>query len=78
MTEEIIKIVSDILEVEKSAITPDCDLMEALGADSIDIIEIVSIIEDDNGIVIPEDEIPEFRCVKDISAYVEAALARKE
>ncbi len=78
MTEEIIKIVSDILGVEKSAISPDCDLMEALGADSIDIIEIVSIIEDDNNIVIPEDEIPEFRCVRDICAYVEAALAGKE
>ena len=78
MTEEIIKIVSDILDVDENAVAPDCDLMETLGADSIDIIEIVSIIEDDKGIVIPEDEIPEFRCVRDISAYVEAALKRKE
>ncbi len=78
MTEEIIRIVAEVLGTKESAISPDCDLMEALGADSIDIIEIVSIIEDDKGIVIPEDEIPEFRCVKDISSYVEAALARKE
>lgn len=78
MIEKIITIVADVLEVEKDTIDPDCDLMEALGADSIDIIEIVSILEDDNGIIIPEDAIPEFRTVKDIAKFVEDTLAGKE
>ena len=76
--EEIINIVAEALEVKSNEIDPDCDLMEVLGADSIDIVEIISEIEDRKGILIPEEAIPELRCVKDISAYVEAAVTRKE
>ncbi len=78
MTEEIIEIVARILEVEANTVDPECDLMEVLGADSIDIIEIIAELEDRKEIFIPEDEIPELRCVKDIAAFVEAAVARKE
>ena len=78
MTEEITEIVAEILEVDADGIEPDCDLMEALGADSIDIIEIIAEIEDRKGILIPENAIPELRCVKDINTYVEAAIAGKE
>lgn len=78
MIEEIIEIVAETLEVEADTVAPGCDLMEVLGADSIDIIEIIAELEDRKEIFIPEDEIPELRSVKDIAAFVEAAIARKE
>lgn len=78
MIEEIIEIVAETLEVEADTVDPGCDLMEVLGADSIDIIEIIAELEDRKEIFIPEDEIPELRSVKDIAAFVEAAIARKE
>ena len=78
LIEEIIEIVAETLEVEADTVDPGCDLMEVLGADSIDIIEIIAELEDRKEIFIPEDEIPELRSVKDIAAFVEAAIARKE
>ena len=78
MIEEIIEIVAETLEVEADTVDPGCDLMEVLGADSIDIIEIIAELEDRKEIFIPEDEIPELRSVKDIAAFVESAIARKE
>ncbi len=78
MIEEIKEIVSEILDTEPDDVDTDCDLMEALGADSIDIIEIIAEIEDRKGILIPEDVIPDLRCVRDINNCIEALIAGKE
>ena len=78
MTEEIVRIVANILNTEADQISPDGDLMETLGADSIDIVEIIAEIEDIKGIIIPEDVIPDLRCVNDISACVESLINGKE
>ena len=78
MTEEIIEIVAGILEVTADGIEPDCDLMEVLGADSIDIVETIAEIEDRKGIIIPEDVIPDLRCIRDINDCVQSILNGKE
>ena len=78
MTEEITEIIAGILEVDADGIDPDCDLMEALGADSIDIVETIAEIEDQKGIIIPEDVIPDLRCIRDINECVKSLINGKE
>lgn len=78
MTEEITEIVATILEVDADSIDPNCDLMEVLGADSIDIIEAIAEIEDRKGIIIPEDVIPDLRCIRDINDCVKSLVEGKE
>lgn len=78
MTEEITEIIAGILEVDADGIDPDCDLMEVLGADSIDIVETIAEIEDRKGIIIPEDVIPDLRCIRDINECVKSLINGKE
>ena len=78
MTEEIIRIVASVLNIEPDQISPGEDLMETLGADSIDIVEVIALLEDMNEIFIPDDVIPDLRCINDISACVESLINGKE
>ena len=45
--------------------------MEDLGADSLDVLQILMTIEEEHGIVIPDEALAEFRTVNDIVNYVE-------
>ena len=66
--DKIKQILADQLDIEENAITPDSLLVEDLGADSLDAIDIVMSVEDEFGIEVP-DEIIE--SVSDIITFVE-------
>ncbi|MBQ7821059.1 MAG: acyl carrier protein [Clostridia bacterium] len=68
----IIDIISEILNTDSALISKDTLILEDLGANSLDIIEIITEIEDCLKITIPDDVIPGFKTVGDLSAYVES------
>lgn len=51
--ERLAKAISEVLDVDESTITPDSKFVDDLGADSLDVLEIVMSIEDEFGIKIP-------------------------
>ena len=65
-------ILSRELEVEKSIIKEKSMLVEDLGADSLDMIDIVMSIEDEFRIEVPDKTIEKFESVKDILSFIEA------
>lgn len=69
--ESVKKILSEQLRVDIDSITEDTNVMEDLGADSLDIVEMLMTIEQDYGIVIPDDEVVGFKTVGDIARYME-------
>ena len=46
--------------------------MEDLGADSLDVVELLMEIEETFGVSVPDEDIPGLKTVKDIIEYVEA------
>ena len=78
MLNEIIKIAADVLKVTDDSIRADSDIAEELGADSIDVIEIVAEAEELAGIIIPDDAIPDFKTVRDISDYIDKIKSREK
>ncbi|MDE1920515.1 MAG: acyl carrier protein [Candidatus Omnitrophica bacterium] len=68
-SEEIINTISKILGVKKEEIKGDSRLIEDLGADSLDIAELILNIEDQFNIKISEDEVGKFKTVKDVIDY---------
>lgn len=54
--ETVISIIADQLEVEESTITPETNFVEDLDADSLDIFQVISEIEDELDIEIETDE----------------------
>ncbi|MCE1187720.1 MAG: acyl carrier protein [Ignavibacteria bacterium] len=66
------EIVMDKLGVEESQITNEASFMNDLGADSLDIVELVMGFEQAFSISIPEDQAENIRTVGDAIKYLEA------
>ena len=72
MLNDVVEIISEKLSVEASSITADSNIIEDLGADSLDIVELVMALEDEIGTAIPDDEIVNFKTVGDVVKFLES------
>ncbi|MBQ0101554.1 MAG: acyl carrier protein [Firmicutes bacterium] len=70
MYEKIIEIISGQLNVDVSDISEDTKIMEDLGADSLDVVEMLITLEDEFGVVIPDDDIEKLVTVGDVFDYI--------
>lgn len=71
MKEKIKEMLAKQLRVDINDIDEDTDIMDDLGADSLDIVEMLQIIEDDFGIVIPDEDVQTLKTVGDVADYIE-------
>jgi len=65
------KIVAQQLDVDAAQVTMEARFIDDLGADSLDIVELVMTIEEEFHIEIPDDEAEKLATVGDAVAYVE-------
>ncbi len=68
------ELVSQSLGVKIDEITPDASFIDDLGADSLDIVELVVHIEDEFDIKIPDEEAEKITTVQDAINYVNSQL----
>ncbi len=66
------KIVVEHLGVEADKVTDDASFFDDLGADSLDIVELVMAFEEEFGVEIPDDAADKITTVKDAVTYIEA------
>lgn len=69
--ERIRQILCDQLDLEENIVTMDSDIVKDLGADSLDVVDLVMTIEDELGLEVPDDQIENFRTVGDVVRYIE-------
>ncbi|MBO4265161.1 MAG: acyl carrier protein [Clostridia bacterium] len=60
------------LRISADDITLDSEIKGDLGADSLDILQLLMTIEDEMGVTIPDEALAEFITVRDIVEYLEA------
>ncbi len=72
MLEKIIEIVSDQLSVPESQINENTAIIDDLGADSLDIVEIMMRVEDEFGVTVSDEELIDMKKVGDLVAYLES------
>jgi len=72
--EELRKIVMEIKDLPEEKITMDANFAEDLEADSLDVVEMLMILEEKYDILIPEELAEEMKTVKDVVEYIEARL----
>lgn len=72
MLEEIKGIVAENLNVEESTITDATSFKEDLGADSLDLFELVMALEEKYGVEIPTEDLQQIATVGDVKNYIEA------
>ena len=71
MLEKLVKVLTEQLMVDPDQIKPETRIKEDLGADSLDILQIVMTFEEEYGITIPDDDLAGFETVGDILEYFE-------
>lgn len=72
MFEKIKKIVVDQLGVDESEVTREASFIDDLGADSLDIVELIMAFEDEFGIEIPDDIAEKISTVNDAVEYIKS------
>ena len=71
MLEKIQAMLAEALNLSLEKVTPDAKIVEDLGADSLDVVELLSRLEDEFGIIIPDDEVENLVTVGDVAAELE-------
>lgn len=65
------EIIMVTLGCEEDAVTPDANLFEDLGADSIDMIEMAVVIEEEFGLTISNEEVERLTTISNVIQYVD-------
>ena len=71
------KIVVEHLGVEADKVTEDASFIDDLGADSLDIVELVMAFEEEFGIEIPDEDAEKITRVKEAIEYIEGHAKKK-
>lgn len=71
MFEQVRKLVAENLGVEEGSITLESSFKKDLGADSLDLFEMVMALEEEYGIEIPTEDLEQMDTVRDVMAYIE-------
>ncbi|MCI8649561.1 MAG: acyl carrier protein [Anaerotruncus sp.] len=69
--EKVREILVDQLDVEEDAVTMEANIQSDLGADSLDIVDLVMSLEEEFDCEIPDEEIENIKTVGDVVKYIE-------
>lgn len=69
--DKVREIISKQLSVKLEEVKAESNIAEDLGADSLDLVEILMSLEDEFGISIPDEAIPQIKTIKDVVAFIE-------
>ncbi|MFP4392595.1 MAG: acyl carrier protein [Desulfohalobiaceae bacterium] len=72
LLEKIQEIVAEQLDVPQEQVRPEASFVDDLGADSLDLTELIMAMEDEFEIEIDDDEAQKLRTVQDVIKYIEA------
>ena len=66
MFEEVVKALAEQLNIPQEKIKLENDIVKDLGADSLDVVELLMTLEDSTGKTIPEDKVANLKTVSDV------------
>jgi acyl carrier protein len=75
--EKVIEIISQKLNLSKDQVKPEASFVDDLGADSLDLVELVMAMEEAFGMEVPDEDAEKLRTVKDVIEYVKAKVGDK-
>ena len=68
--EKLQQVIADVLDIDKTQITPETTFVQDLGADSLDIMEIIMRLEDEFGVHVPDETIESIVTIKDAEEVI--------
>ncbi len=71
ISERVKAIIVEQLGVGPEEVAPEASFIEDLGADSLDIVELIMALEEEYDIEIPDEDAEKIQTVKDVISYIE-------
>lgn len=71
MFEKVCKLLAGQLGIAEDSIRPDQEVVKDLGADSLDVVELMMALEDEYGVTLPEGEVENIKTVQNIVDMLE-------
>lgn len=71
MEQEVIKLISETLEIDPAELSADTDLANDLNVESIDLVDLVTAFEEEYGFEIPDNELKNLQTIGDITNFIE-------
>ena len=72
MKDKIKKIIADQLCISVEKVADDADITRDLGADSLDVVELLMAFEEEFGVSISDEDASQIKSVNDVVKYIEA------
>ena len=69
--EKVKKMLADQLDVNEDDLTMETNIAKDLGADSLDVVELLMTIEDEFDIEVPEEEIENIKTIGELTDYIQ-------
>ncbi|MDD5153404.1 MAG: acyl carrier protein [Desulfovibrionales bacterium] len=70
--DQVIEIIANQLSVAKEEVTPKASFVDDLGADSLDLVELVMAMEEKFGVDIADEDAEKMKTVQDAVNYIQA------
>ena len=75
--DKIRDIIVDQLDASADDVTAEASIIDDLGADSLDVVDLISSVEDEFDIEIPDEAVDNIKTVGDIVSYIESATSEE-
>ena len=75
--DKVVELLAEQLGVDEDSITPDTNIVDDLGAASMDVVELIQSLEDTFNILISDDRIRKCFTVKELSDFLEAETDKR-
>lgn len=70
--DDVKQVVAEQLGVDESEVTPEASFVDDLGADSLDLVELIMSLEEKFGIEIPDEDAEKIKTVQNAIDYIES------
>lgn len=72
--EKIKNLLAEQLDADENDMTMDTDIAKDLGADSLDVVELLMAIEDEFDIEVPDEQIESIKTIGDLVEYIQSNI----
>lgn len=70
--EKLVEILAEQLDADKESMNADTKIADDLGADSLDLVDLLMSIEDEFGIEIPDEDVEGLQTIGEVADYISA------